>query len=836
MVSNIADVIATHRSLLEYRRICTNSPDTTDTQQDKERNSTKITKTDTGLVGELNGVGRETVVPEQGLPLSNLPLNSFFLSSVNGNQMLVDIEMSVNNVRNSAITYLRSWISTENGEDDREGNARNWLAQFEEGELGLKWKEAGSDKPSTGTEIQNELLAAALQKKIEFKKEEWEKFQVANLSSDSYVKAGNRYFKPAYLGEGCEKDGCESFLSVQEIDGCEHFSPVHKPLEEAGHHRRVVSPLLEREVEREMPGEKEAKFSKHKLSAGTDTDNTSRSCRTDEHEEQLWGDTEQGEREDNAGDLTTCTTPSLFFGPKLPKTVLQIPCSSKLSANVEEQSLSESVIRPVNLGESPPQSETHENGTHLPTFSSQNADESEGPQLPSGPVSSGSQSAATHLLNARDQVSAKVREIHDALSGRMSQLPFVPSPIVDGTDSQKDRLVEMNLRLNMDFQAAGQEDSIQRRIFIKDLKQDLADASGTGASNFNILKVSPGSVLLDLNAPETAAQEIYRQSLNPNSRLRSGKVTRFTDNIILSDKITLPRPARLRPKQTILKVKNSSPFEGDKDLQKSKDNAKPVVLQLRVLSLENLPKMDGILSADPFVVIEYADQAYKSSVRKNALRAEYQDEIFTFEVRPCGVNIEADVKAPEMVFTVLDWDKCGTNKLIGTCAVSGDVIWSIAEGCAGKVYTKSDNLLDAEGNRVINDKEALSEITMEFQVTEEATTSMPPSPSAAPDVFIVPGQSPCQSRRWSLEASESKPSVLTSLAEEEEDIRKQLQQIHKAARLKADYLEAQMHQLEACKHKSPNQPQKGAVTPAENGAGEDEDEPYRFFFCLQFNS
>ena len=80
----------------------------------------------------------------------------------------------------------------------------------------LKWKEAGSEKPSTGTEIENGPLAAALQNKVEFKKEEWEDFRVvsvdgklvnpggnvsrsdlaANLSSDSYIKAGNRYFKP----------------------------------------------------------------------------------------------------------------------------------------------------------------------------------------------------------------------------------------------------------------------------------------------------------------------------------------------------------------------------------------------------------------------------------------------------------------------------------------------------------------------------------------------------------------------------------------------------------------------------------------------------------------
>jgi hypothetical protein len=63
--------------------------------------------------------------------------------------------------------------------------------------LALKWKEAGSERPSTGTEIKNESLAAALQTKVEFKKEEWRKFQVADLYSDSYIKAGNRYFKRA---------------------------------------------------------------------------------------------------------------------------------------------------------------------------------------------------------------------------------------------------------------------------------------------------------------------------------------------------------------------------------------------------------------------------------------------------------------------------------------------------------------------------------------------------------------------------------------------------------------------------------------------------------------
>ena len=72
--------------------------------------------------------------------------------------------------------------------------------------LGLKWKETGSETPATGTEIKNELLAAAQQEKVargskkllfEFKNEDWNTFQVSDLSSDSYIKAGNRYFKPA---------------------------------------------------------------------------------------------------------------------------------------------------------------------------------------------------------------------------------------------------------------------------------------------------------------------------------------------------------------------------------------------------------------------------------------------------------------------------------------------------------------------------------------------------------------------------------------------------------------------------------------------------------------
>jgi hypothetical protein len=67
-------------------------------------------------------------------------------------------------------------------------------------------------------------------------------------------------------------------------------------------------------------------------------------------------------------------------------------------------------------------------------------------------------------------------------------------------------------------------------------------------ADFNILKISPGSVVVDVNAPETAAQEIHRQSLDLNSRLRFGKLTRFIDTITLPagvPELPLPQTAAL---------------------------------------------------------------------------------------------------------------------------------------------------------------------------------------------------------------------------------------------------------------------------------------------------
>jgi len=53
-------------------------------------------------------------------------------------------------------------------------------------------------------------------------------------------------------------------------------------------------------------------------------------------------------------------------------------------------------------------------------------------------------------------------------------------------------------------------------------------------SDFNILKLTPGSIIVDMIAAEKAAQEIHRQSLDPNSKLRNGKVTQRVGEITIT--------------------------------------------------------------------------------------------------------------------------------------------------------------------------------------------------------------------------------------------------------------------------------------------------------------
>jgi hypothetical protein len=59
-------------------------------------------------------------------------------------------------------------------------------------------------QPTTGNEIYNDLLASALLQKLEFNSGELEKFQ-EDFFYDSYIKVGEKYYKPVGLCVSCAR-------------------------------------------------------------------------------------------------------------------------------------------------------------------------------------------------------------------------------------------------------------------------------------------------------------------------------------------------------------------------------------------------------------------------------------------------------------------------------------------------------------------------------------------------------------------------------------------------------------------------------------------------------
>jgi GTPase SAR1 family protein len=630
--------------------------------------------------------------------------------------------------------------------------------------LGLKWKGTGSEQPFTGTEIKNELLAAALEKKVEFKKEEWEKFQVADLSTDSYIKAGNRYFKPVRArlvgyfifghAEIIENYRAKGYVSVNDVkrngflpkglfaavlcsivSECElvhdmSFSDMKMTTSSVstafGLHEFVIRQLPEYKmmelilmvdsplhvVERllKLIGEAVSKLMPS-LRFAVCIDQEGGTCRggqvkaptgylvilngnggleqrlrTSTSNECIQVDPNQRLSEDEArqkfsrwlipwglrkwyhvflsyrwSDFDTelvdvlfsslCTSvvgegrqvhvfldrnrlePGKIFSSDFAKALINslgvVPVVSyaalvrmfdlKPDSDIDNVLLEWMLIHvllerehlkfclPILVGEV---KENTKDGKFIDSnlFDYINGKCGDASRCPVHCIGLkwekvGSEKPETdteiengELLAALQQGKVQFRkeEIDAFKATNLShesyikvdatyfkpcqgdcRCEFLPEVVCTKVaDRVNELLVEngmpksecvhqytvrdvvkkvtsalgfsawewnpspMNLTLHMDFQGVGQEGSPERRIFTKGLKRDLADASGMRISDFHILKVSPGSGVVDMNAPDKAAQVLEGQSLDPNSRLRTGKFTRFTD------KITLQRPDR----------------------------------------------------------------------------------------------------------------------------------------------------------------------------------------------------------------------------------------------------------------------------------------------------
>ena len=62
---------------------------------------------------------------------------------------------------------------------------------------GLLWEEVGTEKPESGSEIKNAGLAKALQHRTKFTVEALKKWNVVDLTLESYIEVGGKYFKPS---------------------------------------------------------------------------------------------------------------------------------------------------------------------------------------------------------------------------------------------------------------------------------------------------------------------------------------------------------------------------------------------------------------------------------------------------------------------------------------------------------------------------------------------------------------------------------------------------------------------------------------------------------------
>jgi len=100
-------------------------------------------------------------------------------------------------------------------------------------------------------------------------------------------------------------------------------------------------------------------------------------------------------------------------------------------------------------------------------------------------------------------------------------------------------MANVTLKLGLDFRVAGRQGSKERATWERNVLHDLAYASGLTPSDFNIKKVSQGSVVVELEIPcspcvpdpMAVAAHLERQVSDPTSALRSAATTRYTISV-----------------------------------------------------------------------------------------------------------------------------------------------------------------------------------------------------------------------------------------------------------------------------------------------------------------
>jgi len=96
---------------------------------------------------------------------------------------------------------------------------QNPVAKSTGGTSAYKWEK--TEQPNSGTEIYNDLLAFALLQKLEFNNGELQKFQ-EDFFYDTYIKIGEKYYKPAGMCASCARE--ENRSRFQGSERIVHYS------------------------------------------------------------------------------------------------------------------------------------------------------------------------------------------------------------------------------------------------------------------------------------------------------------------------------------------------------------------------------------------------------------------------------------------------------------------------------------------------------------------------------------------------------------------------------------------------------------------------------------
>ena len=107
--------------------------------------------------------------------------------------------------------------------------------------------------------------------------------------------------------------------------------------------------------------------------------------------------------------------------------------------------------------------------------------------------------------------------------------------VCNHADNSATRPVDITMTLGLDFEASGRESSGLRAGFTQSLAHDLGNASALHPANFHILKLIPGSIIIDIPiqpdplgrcpSPLDVASDLATQVGDATSPLRKGTIS-----------------------------------------------------------------------------------------------------------------------------------------------------------------------------------------------------------------------------------------------------------------------------------------------------------------------